>query len=66
MNAKPVGDIIKRHNIKYHCSANDTQMYMTLKPCEKQDDNSTSIEAFIADIGTWMNTNMLTLYTDKT
>jgi len=50
MYTKPVGEIIKRHNIKYHCYTDDTQVYMTLKPCDKWDDISSSIEACIADI----------------
>jgi len=32
--------IIKRYNMKYHCHADDTQVYMTLKPCDKWDDIS--------------------------
>jgi len=59
MYTKPVGEIIKRHNIKYHCYADDTQVYMTLKPCDKWDDISSSIETCIADI------NMLKLNKDK-
>ena len=47
---KPVGEIIKRYNIKYHCY--DTQVSMTLKSCDKWDDISTSIEACIVDIST--------------
>jgi len=35
MYTKPVGEIIKRYNIKYHCYADDTQVYMTLKSCDK-------------------------------
>ena len=66
MYTKPVGEIIKRYNIKYHCYADDTQVYMTLKPCDKWDDISSSIEACIADISTWMNSNMLKLNKDKT
>ena len=31
MYNKPVGEIIKRYNIKYHCYADDIQVYMTLK-----------------------------------
>jgi len=38
MYAKPVGEIIKWLNIKYHCCADKTQVYMTLKPCDKSDD----------------------------
>ena len=66
MYTKPVGEIIKRYNIKYHCYADDTQVYMTLKSCDKWDDISSSIEACIADISTWMNSNMLKLNKDKT
>ena len=51
MYTKPVGEIIKRHNIKYHCYADDT-VYMTLKPCHKWDNISSSIEACIAGIST--------------
>ena len=68
MYTKPVGKIIKWHNIKYNsfnCHANDTRVYMTLKPCDKWDVSS-SIEACIADIRTWMNNNMLKLNKDKT
>jgi len=31
MCTKPVGEIIKRYNIKYHCYADDKQVYMSLK-----------------------------------
>ena len=65
MYTKPVGEIIKSYNIKYHCYADDTQVYMTLKPCDKWDDISSSIEASIADISTWMKSNMLKLNKDK-
>jgi len=35
---KPVGEIVKWHNVKYHCHADDTRVYMTLNPCDKWDD----------------------------
>jgi len=52
MYTKPVDEIIKRYNIKYHCYADDTQVYMNWKPCDKWDDISSSIEACIVDIST--------------
>ena len=66
MCTKPVGEIIKRHNITHHWYNDDTQVYMTSKPCDKWDDISSSIEACIADIITWMNNNMLKLNKDTT
>ena len=66
MYTKPVGELIKRRNIKYHCYTDDMQVYMTLKPCDKWDDISFSIEAGIAYISTWMKSNMRKLNKDKT
>ena len=62
MFTKPVGEIIKLYNIKYHCYTDDTQVYMSVKSCDKWDDISSSIE----DISIWMNINMLKLNKDKT
>jgi len=39
---------------------------MTLKPCDKWHYISSSIEACLADINTWMNSNMLKSNKDKT
>ena len=66
MYTKQVYEIIKRHNIKYHCYADDTRMYMTLKPCDKWDDILYSFGTCIADIIIWMNSNVLKLNKDKT
>jgi len=38
MHTKPVGEIIKRHNIKYRCYADDAHIYTILKPWDKWDD----------------------------
>ena len=51
MHTKPIVELIKRPNFKYHCYTDDTQVYMTLKPCDKWDDISSSIEVCIEHIG---------------
>ena len=47
MYTKPVGEIIKRYNIKYHCYADDIRVYMTLKLYDKWVDILSSIEAVL-------------------
>jgi len=59
MYTKPFGEIIKRHNIKYHCYADDTQVYMTLKPSDEWNNSQSSFEVCIEDISIWMNKNIL-------
>ena len=44
MYTKPVAEIIKWHNIKYHCYTNDTRIYMILMPCDKWNNIQSSIE----------------------
>jgi len=61
MYIRPVGEIIKWLNIKYHCYADDTQVYVALKPPYQWDDISYSVESCIVDIRIWMNSHMLKL-----
>ena len=59
MYTKPIGDIVKRHRFNYHCYADDTYMYFSIKPGENWGDVSVAIGAFVADVGAWMTRNML-------
>jgi hypothetical protein len=34
MFSKPIGQICKRHNMSYHCYADDTQAYLVIKPID--------------------------------
>jgi len=54
MYTKAVGEIV-RHNIKNHCYTDHAQIYITLNPCDKWDDISSSIELCIEDISILMN-----------
>ena len=56
MYTKPVGEIINRYYIKYNYYADDTQVYITLKSCDKWDDSSSSIKTCIEQ-GIWRTSN---------
>ena len=59
----PLGDLIRRHNISFHCYADDTQLYLPITP-----DNIDSIAALhncISDIKNWMYSNFLQLNESK-
>ena len=63
----PLGDIIKRHNLEYHCYADDTQIFLSIDP-EQADVHAAlqRIETCIDDVRTWMNQNFLKLNDSKT
>ena len=66
MFSKPIGEICKRHNMLYHCYADDSQVYLVIEPIDSWTDISMRLEACIADISTWMKINLLKLNQDKT
>ena len=60
----PIGDIIRKHSINFHCYSDDTQLYLSLKPGETS--GLTKLQACLKDIKNWMACNFLLLNTDKT
>lgn len=66
MFSKPIGQICKRHNMSYHCYADDTQAYLVIKPIDNWINIATRMEACLSDISAWMKSNMLKLNQDKT
>ena len=60
----PLGSIIARHNLSFHCYADDLQIYLPVKPNR----NSAQCSLFdcIADIKQWLAQNVLCLNDDKT
>ena len=65
----PLADIIKTHdNIKFHCYADDTQLYITCDPRKPNDIDKalSTLTACILDIKKWMAFNMLQLNDSKT
>jgi hypothetical protein len=67
MYTKPVGDIIRSHGLIHHCYADDTQLYVAIKP---KDDNLCSIiarlETCVREVKIWMECNLLKLNDEKT
>ena len=67
MYSKPVGDIIQKHGLTYHCYADDTQVYITFKPSSEAWKKAISkIELCVQDIKDWMTINLLKLNDSKT
>lgn len=60
----PLGSIIRKHSVNYHCYADDTQLYLSIKP---DDTNQlVKLQECLKDIKSWMTYNFLMLNSDKT
>ncbi len=63
---QPVGSIIKAHNIRYHCYADDIQLYVSFPPtCAAMSSATKQMEACIEDINRWMDASGLKLNHQK-
>uniref|UniRef100_A0A672ZI91 Reverse transcriptase domain-containing protein n=1 Tax=Sphaeramia orbicularis TaxID=375764 RepID=A0A672ZI91_9TELE len=60
----PLGNIIRKHGIKFHCYADDTQLYLSIKPDQTRQVDKLS--SCVRDIKTWMSANYLLLNPEKT
>ncbi|NKE20344.1 reverse transcriptase domain-containing protein, partial [Neoroseomonas oryzicola] len=60
----PLGDIIRKHGVSFHCYADDTQLYISASPDETY--HFTKLSECIADIKNWMTSNFLLLNSEKT
>ena len=60
----PWDKIIHKHGINFHCYADDTHLYLSVKPDEVT--QLSKMEACLLDIKEWMTQNFLFLNPDKT
>ena len=60
----PLGNIMRKHGINFHCYADDTQLYLSMKP--NQTNQVEMLSACLKDIKTWMTMNYLSLNAEKT
>uniref|UniRef100_A0AAQ6IEF8 Reverse transcriptase domain-containing protein n=1 Tax=Anabas testudineus TaxID=64144 RepID=A0AAQ6IEF8_ANATE len=60
----PLGNIIRKHSINFHCYADDSQLYLSMKPGETN--QLVKLQECLKDIKAWMTSNFLLLNPDKT
>ena len=59
----PLGNIIRSHSLHFHCYADDTQLYPSIKPDETN--QLAKLQACLKDIKIWMTRNLLLLNSYK-
>ena len=59
----PLGDIIRKHGVSFHCYADDAQLYISSHPDEIY--QFTRLTECIADIKNWMTSNFLQRNSEK-
>jgi len=60
----PLGNIIRKQCINFHCYADNTQLYLSIKP--EETNQLAKLQECLKDIKTWMTCNFLMLNSDKT
>jgi len=65
MYTKSIGEIYQRHNVLYHCYADDIQLYCAAEGSEDLATKLSSINECIDELKSWMGCNMLKLNSEK-
>ena len=54
MYTQPIGYIVARHSMQYHCYADHTQIYLTVEQDEPTEAALTKVELCIAEVAAWL------------
>ena len=65
MYTKPIGDIVARHGMQYHCYADDTQIYLIVERDESIAAALKKVKLCVAEVDTWLTKNLLKLNREK-
>ncbi len=60
----PLGNIIRKYGINYHCYADDTQLYISTRPDETS--KLSKLTECVKNVKDWLTNNFLLLNFDKT
>ncbi len=60
----PLGNIIRKYGISFHCYADDTELYISTKPDETS--KLSKLTECVKNMKDWMNNNFPLLNSDKT
>ena len=61
-----IGEICRRHNVLYHCYADNIQLYCAAEGSEELAAKLSSINECIDELKSWIGCNMLKLTSEKT
>ena len=64
--AKPIREICRRHNFSHHSYADETQVYLVIKPLDNWKNISRRLETCLSDVSVWMSSTMFRLNQDNT